>query len=298
MKVVVLGAGGMLGHKLTLYLRREFKVITTTRGSYHEYSHLHIFNKDDHISNFDVLNEKHLFQLLDDQMPDAIINCIGMTTRKITNDLSPMVIKINSVLPHQLESWACKNRKKVIHFSTDCVFSGQRGNYKEDDLSDVQDLYGMSKRLGEIESRCSLTIRSSIIGQEIAHFTELISWIISQKGQTVKGYKNAFYTGVTTNYMAYFVREFLRQRLELYGLYQLASPKISKYDLIELVNNKLELDIKITPDEGYKADKSLDGSRLFEAVKNVDKPDWNTMIDELKWEHQFYTQGNFHDFKR
>ncbi|MCB0385265.1 MAG: SDR family oxidoreductase, partial [Bdellovibrionales bacterium] len=274
MKVLILGAGGMLGHKMAMKLGNSFEIFTATRQSLSQYTNFALFDPKRHIENLDVGDEVKLLGTLDQHQPEAVINCIGVTTRKLPAGQSHLVIRLNSLLPHVLSSWCQRNQSRLIHFSTDCVFSGDKGNYSEEDLTDARDLYGLSKILGEVKDPPALTIRSSIIGRELLHKTELVEWFLSQRGRTVKGFSNVYYSGVTTNYMAYLVEHILKNHQDLSGLYQLASPRISKMDLLQLINQEFGLGIEIDSDPTYRSDKSLDGSRLAKILNDSEKPEW------------------------
>lgn len=145
MKILVLGAGGMLGHKIAMKLKSSFDVYTATRQPFSQYAKFGIFDSDKHIENLDVAQESDLLATLSQVQPQVVINGVGVTTRKLAADQSHLVIRLNSLLPHVLLNWCRSNRARLIHFSTDCVFSGKKGNYSEDDLTDARDLYGLSK---------------------------------------------------------------------------------------------------------------------------------------------------------
>lgn len=298
MRVLILGAGGMLGHKLTMILNDSFDVYTATRAEFSHYEKFSIFNSSRHIGNFDALNENSVRQLIKKNDPQVVLNCLGVTTRKLNQGGTPTVIKINSLLPHVLAECCLLNNARFIHFSTDCVFSGHKGAYLETDLTDARDLYGLSKILGEVNESHCLTLRSSIIGREIYHHTELVEWLISQKGKSVTGYSQAFYTGVTTNAMARVVSDIITNHKDLSGIYQLASPKISKFELLNSLNQTLHLNIDISPNSDYRSDKSLDGSRLAKVVPSADKLNWKEMMMELADETDLYEKWKSNDTQR
>jgi dTDP-4-dehydrorhamnose reductase len=288
MKIAILGATGMLGHKMQMTLREDFDVWCLARQPITGFRALGIFDESRFISGIAVERWAELQLALKKIGPEVVINCIGMTTRKIDASNSSSVIQINSWLPRALQEWTLQNKARLIHFSTDCVFSGAKGSYRESDLTDARDLYGLSKTLGEVGEPNALSIRSSIIGREIAHKTELVEWCISQKGGAIEGYRNAIYSGVTTNYMARFIKYVLKNHPSLVGIHQLSSPPISKFELLSQLNQALGLQIRITPNDKYRSDKSLDSTRLFTSLKNAEKPNWQAMIEELASEHLLY----------
>lgn len=289
MRILILGAGGMLGHKMCYQLSNKgFEVFASFRTKFSNYSHLSFYNNVTAVEDLDITNKDLLIDTLNEVKPNVIINCIGVTTRKISNN-KELIIYINSLLPHQLDNWASNNDSKLIHFSTDCVFNGKAAvPYSEKSDKTASDLYGQSKSLGEVsESKHSLTLRSSIIGNEINHFTELVEWMISQNGKQVSGYQNVMYSGVTTNTMAKFVEHILRNNLNLSGLYQIASEPISKLNLIKTINNIYSLKSTIRPDGKHQSYKVLDGSEFVKAT-GLKTPTWNEMISELFNERKLY----------
>lgn len=288
MRVLILGAGGMLGHKIYMRLKDKMDTWAMARGEFARYAKWGVFDQKRFMAGVKADDEKTLLAALDVNKPKFIINCIGVTTRKIGPDDEAQVIRINSVLPHVLNAWGRRNGARVIHFSTDCVFSGKTGPYTEADIPDAEDLYGRSKLLGELYSAPGITLRSSIIGHEISHRTELVEWLISQRGGRIKGFSEVIYSGVTTNYMAYLVDNIIQANVELSGLYQFGSEPISKYELLSKLNSALNLGIAIDKDASKKSDKSLAGNRLYETLKNTEKPSWDRMIAELAAEHTFY----------
>lgn len=291
MKILVLGAGGMLGHKIYLHLKDKFETWALTRADYSTYTKFGIFDSARFVGGVDVDDEKKLIATLDQLKPGVLINCIGVTTRKIDPVDSARVVRINALLPHLLYGWSARNNARLIHFSTDCVFSGEAGPYDENAKPDASDLYGRSKLMGEVSARPALTLRSSIIGHELNHHTELVEWLIQQRGGKIKGFSKVIYSGVTTGYMAYLVEKILHSKVELSGVYQFGSPPVSKFDLLQRLNQALALGIKIENDSSKNSDKSLVGNRLFEVLKDADKPSWDQMISQLTAEHDWYLRS-------
>jgi len=278
-----------LGHKIYIRLKDNFTTYAQLRGGAEQYSSLRIFNPEFIRANVDITDLTARNALLNEIMPTWIINCVGLTTRKISPTEGSRVIRVNSLLPHELSEWCLQNNSRLFHFSTDCVFSGEKGGYSESDTPDARDLYGRSKLLGEIdECPSALTIRGSIIGREIAHYTELLEWFLAQKGKSARGFTKVFYSGVTTNYMADLVFKIVQMPQPPSGLYHLASPRISKFELLSKINSAFDLGIELTPDESKAADKSLIGNRLFQRIENVDKPSWDKMISDLVRENDLY----------
>ena len=274
MKILILGADGMIGHKMAQSLS-HFDLYLNSRS---HSNYLQEYFPNSTLSNFDFLNQK-IEDLLEKTSPDYIINALGITIRRGASDNEETNI-LNSQLPKKINFWCKGNKKKQIHFSTDCVFSGDKGNYNDLDLPDAKDDYGKSKGEGEINSNSTLTIRSSMIGREIYNKTELLEWVISNKNKKIKGFDNAIYSGVTTLWMSKTVNEIIKNYPDLYGIYNISSPPISKYDLITKINTYFNLNIEIERDSSYYSNKSLNSDKFFSET-NFKKPNWDEMLSDL-----------------
>ena len=167
----------------------------------------------------------------------------------------------------------------MIHLSTDCVFSGKKGNYREDDPSDALDLYGKSKYLGEVNEHHCVTLRTSMIGREIYRKKSLLEWFLAQKG-SIKGFKKAIFSGFTTKELSRIIEMILTQYPDASGIYHVSSDPISKFDLLSLIKDGLKLPVEIIPDRSFVCDRSLDSSR-FRQEFNYNPPTWEEMIKEL-----------------
>ncbi len=177
-----------------------------------------------------------------------------------------------------------------MQISTDCVFSGLRGNYTEADLPDAVDLYGRTKLLGELNRPNCLTLRTSIVGWELKGRSSLLEWFASQRGSRIKGYRQAIYTGLSTSVLATLIGDLLETRHDLAGLFHVASEPISKYDLLRRLAEVLGWnDISIDPDDQFRCDRSLAGTR-FEAVTGWRAPSWEQMIAGLAQEWPMYAE--------
>jgi dTDP-4-dehydrorhamnose reductase len=183
--------------------------------------------------------------LLSQVKPDYLINCIGVIKQRSEASSAVPSITVNSLLPHLLADWATAWHGKVIHFSTDCVFSGNKGNYTISDPSDAEDLYGKTKFLGEVQRPNALTIRSSIIGRELSNFASLVEWFLAQDGRSIDGYTEAMYSGMTTQTMADLVVSIVNSDKNLNGLQQVVSEKISKYDLLIALRDAFGLQVRV-----------------------------------------------------
>lgn len=214
--------------------------------------------------------------------PDVIINCIGLIKQLDTANDPLHAVPINTLLPHQLSAM-CKNiGARLIHISTDCVFSGKKGNYLESDFADAYDLYGRSKFLGEVHSSHAVTLRTSIIGHELTSKKSLICWFLDQH-DTVKGFTNAIFSGLPTLELANIVHKVVLPHKTLSGLYHVATTPINKFDLLNLVAKAYSKNIVIVPDNSIAIDRSLNAQRFAEATGYV-APQWELLIQKM---HEF-----------
>lgn len=281
--IIVLGGNGMLGHKMTQALRGRFPDTTCTiRGSASAADHkkIQLFQEVNVIDNVNAMSHGELRELLRECRPQITVNCVGVVKQRCEAQDPYLSIGINSFLPHMLADTCSEWGGRVIHFSTDCVFSGKRGGYVEDDSSDAEDLYGKTKYLGEVTAGNALTLRTSIIGRELTGYKSLLEWFISQNHSTVKGYSRVIYSGVTTNYLADIVVGLIKSHPTLSGLYQVTSEPISKHDLLCLLRDAYDLDIEVVPDENFFCDRSMNGDKFRRATK-TQCPPWKELVAEL-----------------
>jgi len=273
----------MLGHKMyqTLQSRYPDTACTVARSLGEPfYQRIDLFRRGRVIDKVDAMDFPRLHEILDAERPGYIVNCIGVIKQREASKAALPSITLNSLLPHKLAEWVGEWGGRVIHFSTDCVFSGRDGGYSEESPSDAEDLYGKSKYLGEVAEENALTLRTSIIGRELANFRSLLEWFLSQNGKSVRGFKRVIYSGVTTNYMADLVCRIVSEHPTLSGLYQVASPAISKYDLLSMIRDAFRLDIEIVPDEDEVSDRSMIGDRFLKAT-GYRSPDWPSLLAQL-----------------
>lgn len=282
MKVLILGARGMLGHRLAQGLADcGHEVSATLRGSLADLptvlqrSDVRVFDRID-VDAFESIRS-----LLDALRPQFVLNCIGVV-KQLASAKDPLVaIPINALLPHRLAGACSEIGARLIHFSTDCVFSGSAGPYSEASAPDPQDLYGRSKLLGEVNAAHVLTLRTSIIGHELdGGGSGLVAWILRNCGQRVAGYARALYTGVTTDFMADAVDRLIDMSPALCGVWHLGSDPISKYGLVGLVNEMYGLGMQIDRDEAFVCDRRLDSSLLRNRA-GIMPPSWPEMITTM-----------------
>lgn len=213
--------------------------------------------------------------------PDIIINAAGITIRRAKESSINQILFANSLLPNILNNWVENNNSRLIHFSTDCVFSGQKGKYNEADVTDALDTYGKTKSLGEVTGSHALTLRSSMIGFELYNKTELLEWVFKNEEKNISGFSNVIYSGITTNLMAKIVISIIKDFPDLNGLYNISSIPITKYSLLKKINDIFDLNIEIESVESKPSDKSL-VSEIFYNKTRIEIPNWDSMLIELK----------------
>jgi len=281
--ILVLGATGMLGHAMFRGLAGTTgcRVIGSTRtaAQHHRFSEP---LRSRLVNNVDANNPDSLSKVLDDVRPDVVINCIGLV-KQLPGANDPLsAIPVNALLPHRLARLCRPMGARLIHISTDCVFDGTKGNYVETDPPDATDLYGRSKLLGELDCPDAITLRTSIIGPELAGARGLVGWFLSQSG-SVKGFRRAIFSGLPTVELTRVVRDFVLPDASLYGLYHVSAAPISKYDLLKIVADVYRCRIDLQPDDALVVDRSLDSSR-FRNRTGYQPPAWHDLIRRM---HEF-----------
>ncbi|MBN1946993.1 MAG: SDR family oxidoreductase [Bradymonadales bacterium] len=283
MQILILGGAGMLGHKMLQTLQALYShTRCTIRGALDDpfYRRIDLFTPSNTIEQVDAMDLAELEGLLTELQPDVLVNCIGIVKQREEATAAIPSITLNALLPHLLADWAGCWGGRVIHFSTDCVFSGKRGRYREADPSDAEDLYGKTKFLGEVASGNALTLRTSIIGRELSHFQSLLEWFLAQRRKSIRGYTRVIYSGVTTNYLAELVGRIIGQQPGLSGLYQVTAPAISKYELLCRLKEAYGIEVEILPDDHPVSDRSMIGDRFLQAT-GWTTPSWDDLVDQL-----------------
>ncbi len=282
-KILVLGGGGLLGHKLFQVLGQRFPdtwCTLRTRRDEAPWHDVSLYRSSRVIDAVDATDFDSLESLLRDVRPAVIVNAIGAIKQRSEAQDPVTSITVNALLPHRLAAVARDWNGRLIHFSTDCVFSGVKGHYSEADYPDATDLYGKTKHLGEVSTENSVTLRTSFIGRELQHHLSLLDWFLAQQHQTVRGYRRVWWSGVTSNHLAEVVADLIRRHPGISGLYHLSSGRISKYDLLLKLRDGLRLDIEVEPDDTVQCDRSLDGIRFTRAT-GYQCPSWDTLINQL-----------------
>lgn len=280
-KILVLGATGMLGHRLLVDLARRHDVSGAIRGPAQRWRDHPVLHGQRLLSGWDAAEPDSVSPLLDREMPEVAINCVGIVKQlKEAKDPIPS-IAINALWPHRLAAMCRARRIRLVHFSTDCVFSGEGGPYAEDHVADARDLYGRTKLLGEVAGPGSLTLRSSIIGHELRGGSGLLEWFLGRRGGRANGFSGALYTGLTTNEMARVVGRIIEEFPDLDGLWQIASTPIDKFTLLSKLNAAYGLGVSLDRDDSFRCDRRLDGAR-FAAATGIVPANWDEMIGAMR----------------
>lgn len=286
-KIIVLGANGMLGGSIFRYLttNTEFEVLGTVRQDSIK-KKIALMGFDNVISGIDVspCNIGELKKLLESFKPTVVINCVGVIKQLDAARDYENSIEINSLLPHRLATLCTSIDARLVHFSTDCVFTGRQGNYYESDQPDSRDLYGLSKLLGEVFYDNHLTIRTSIIGHELNRSVSLVDWFLNQKG-TVKGYSKAIFSGLPTVHIAEFLSNYILNS-NICGLYHLSVEPIDKYSLLNLVKSIYKHDVEIIECDEVQVNRSLNSDNIREETGYI-PPTWSQLIGLM---HNEYTE--------
>jgi dTDP-4-dehydrorhamnose reductase len=279
MKILILGGDGMLGHQLLVMLRERHDVRVTLRQEFPAYSGTKLFSPENASAGIDVRATDKLLGVLSGFRADAVVNAVGIVKQRADGlDVIPN-LEINALLPHRLALMCRAIGARLIHISTDCVFSGKRGQYREEDTPDPVDIYGHSKLLGEVTQPGVITLRTSIIGRSLYRSSSLIDWFLGQRGR-IKGYRNAIFSGFTTKELSRVIAMLLERHPDASGLYHLSSSAISKHDLLIQLRDRLSIPVEIVADDAVRIDRSLDSSR-FRGQFAYTPPSWDNMLDEL-----------------
>lgn len=280
MKVLVLGASGMLGNAMFRVLSEniDWQVYGTIRSeSVKRFFEPALAARL--IAGIDAENPDALVQTFAYVRPDVVVNCVGLVKQLADAEDPLRAIPVNALLPHRLAALCTLADARLIHISTDCVFSGDRGDYRETDVPDVRDLYGRSKLLGESSATNVVTLRTSLIGHELQGAHGLIGWFLLQKGRC-EGYTRAIFSGLPTVELARIVRDTVIPRPDISGVYHVAAQPIAKYDLLKLVADVYSKTIEIVPSERVVIDRSLNAER-FRAVTGYVAPSWPELIKAM-----------------
>jgi len=290
LNILILGASGMLGGALFFKLPTLGESYTVF-GTYRGHSLTPTLTKRMNLLKLDdVFQKDALLQILTTHEIDVVINAIGLI-KQIGGELSKSdFVRVNGWLPHYLMDLCDEVGARFIEISTDCVFTGQKGNYSEDDIADARDIYGLTKLLGEItDNQNALTIRTSIIGHESGRAASLVDWFLSQTGE-VKGFRKAVFSGFPTTFLAGIIGRYILPSSELSGLYHISANPIDKFNLLSLVAETYQHNVKLIPNDELVIDRSLDSSR-FKSATGFISPEWPELINMMKLNRPVWTHN-------
>jgi len=270
----------MLGHKLCQHLSPQMDTWATVRRDSDVLRGTGFVDDGRILDAVDARKPETVQAAIDAAEPDVVVNCIGIVKQLPEAQDPALLIETNSLFPHHLAGFCSDRGIYLVHISTDCVFSGQRGMYTEEDPPDAQELYGRSKALGEIVQPNCLTLRTSIIGRELRGQHGLLEWFIAQQGQSVHGYTRAVFSGLTTQVLSEMIGTLIARKQRLEGLFQIASSPISKHDLLSLVRDTYSLPVEIEPFPDIVVDRSLDGTRFYTET-GLSSGSWVSMVGRL-----------------
>jgi dTDP-4-dehydrorhamnose reductase len=279
-RVLVLGGTGMLGHVLYRECSRRFDARATVRTDELGEVAATALDADRTITGVHAEDISTVERALRQSGAEVVVNCIGVVKQRASTIGPAEMIHANTLFPHQLAEICAERGVRLIHVSTDCVFSGRRGGYTEDDTPDPEDTYGRSKLLGEPAGPGVLNLRTSMIGFELESSRGLLEWLLAQSGE-VHGFTEARFTGPTVPVVAETIAEIVEHHPGLEGTWNLGAEPISKHDLVVLLRDAFELDLKVVPDDRVKVDRTLDSSR-FRAATGWTAAGWPEMVAELE----------------
>jgi len=280
MKILILGSTGVLGKTLQLYLsKKNIDFLTLSREKSK--------NRNINLKNFS--NFKKLEQIISKIRPTHIINCIGVTKFNNTYKNKKLTISLNTKMPIYLAKFCKLNKIYLLHISTDCVFSGKKGNYSDNSVKDSKDLYGLSKNKGEVKNKFTSTIRTSFIGPELNTKKSLLSWFLNEK-KFVRGYSKAFFSGLTSLELCKIIDNyFIKKNILQNKIINIGSRRISKFILLTKIRMIFKKKIDIVRYQNFIIDRSLD-SKKFRKLSNYKVVKWDKMLLELK---KFMINNNY-----
>ncbi len=279
-RILILGGAGMLGHKLGQLLSERFNTALTFRQAPQAYVRDKLFDSAQMVSQVSAQDPDSIVRAIARVRPTVVINCIGIVKQDQGAKDPLLSIYVNALFPHRLAQLCRASGTRMIHISTDCVFSGRKGNYVETDMSDAEDLYGRTKFLGEVDDETSLTLRTSMIGRELSSSHGLIEWFLRQEGRSVRGFKRAIFSGFTTRALAEIIFKIINEKPDMNGVWHVAAEPINKFDLLTLIKETYGLNVEIEQDETFVCDRSLNGERFWREVNSA-PPSWPVMIEEM-----------------
>jgi dTDP-4-dehydrorhamnose reductase len=286
-RVLILGGSGMLGHKVWQVFRGRFDTWLTLRSGFGAFARFALFDPGRTLPEVDAVNFDTILRAVATVHPDVVVNTIGIIKQRPEARDPVVSLGVNSLFPHRLALLCGSAGVRLIHISTDCVFSGRRGKYNETETPDAEDLYGRSKSLGEPQAAGSLTIRTSLIGHELKTAIGLVDWFMNNTERSVPGYVNAIFSGFPTIVFSEILADIIEKHPTLSGLSHISSNPISKFDLLRLIADAYGKNIDINPCPDVHVDRSLDSSRFRGATGFTPRP-WPEMIGRMASDYAPY----------
>jgi dTDP-4-dehydrorhamnose reductase len=281
MRILILGGNGMLGHKIWQVLKERYDTWITVRKGHRVYAEYGLFDPNRIFGDVFVEDIDSVSRAIATVRPDVVINAIGIIKQVPAASDIISSLTVNSLFPHRVATLCQISGTRFIHISTDCVFSGRKGErYLESDIPDADDLYGRSKLLGEVHVNGNLTLRTSLIGRELETTNGLLEWFLNNRGGRVQGYTNSIFSGLPTIVLAQIIAEVIEKHADLSGVHHVSSEPISKYDLLGLIRDAYHIPIEIEPLPDIRIDRSLDASN-FNAVTGFAPVSWHKMLDVM-----------------
>jgi dTDP-4-dehydrorhamnose reductase len=289
MRVLILGGTGMLGHKLWQVCAQRFETCVTCRRAPDGVARAGFADSARILAGVSVEEFESVARALRAARPAVVVNCIGIVKQAAAARDPARSLMVNAFFPRRLAQLCRARGARLIHISTDCVFSGQKGGYREGDLPDARDLYGRTKLLGEVSGAGCLTLRTSMIGRELEQSYGLLEWFLSQGGKRIHGYTRAIFSGLTTNCLSELIAELIAEYPQLEGVRHLAGDSISKFDLLDLIRRFYDVDVEITPDERVVCDRSLNAEWIRRET-GLSAPTWPDMVARMSEDITPYTE--------
>jgi len=285
--ILVVGASGMLGHEAIRVLAPDYEVWGVCRNP-EQLPDLGV-PRERILGGLDATDPDSAYALIETVNPDVVINAVGIVKQRPDAKAAIPSIEVNSLWPHVLADACERCDARMVHVSTDCVFSGSRGGYTEADVPDAFDMYGRSKLLGEVTDRDNtVTLRTSIIGWQLGDPTGLVGWFAAHRNEPLRGFTRAVFSGLTTRALTEVMRDVVIPDATLSGLWQVSVDPIDKYTLLTKLAADLGWELDITPVDEPAIDRSLDSTRFRERT-GWTPPSWDEMLEALATESRHYS---------
>jgi len=285
-KVLILGANGMLGHRAACVLSQRHEVVGTLRSADPQVERF--APRARFVTGVSVEAPESVERVIADFRPDAVINCIGIVKQRSEAHQAVPSIRTNSLFPHEVAEMCSDTGARFVHVSTDCVFTGDTGGYTEDDVPDAADLYGRSKLLGEVaDVPGAVTVRTSIVGWEVRRPTGVLEWYAGNRGGRIAGFTKAVFSGLATTDLIDVFERLCTEWRDVDGLWQVSTDPISKYDLLTMLDGALGWGTEIVPQDEPVIDRSLSSAR-FRARTGWEPRPWADIVARLAEERRDY----------